>query len=93
MKKKYSEAEKASLLHHFGASGLSRAEWCRKHDIPYHTMISWERQQQPRGFARISPVVTEKSGFDVEVRLPNQVVLRISQVKDLDVLMMALRKL
>lgn len=73
-----------------GRSGLSRAEYCRRHDLPYDAMTYWLRKnlkgdssQQPTLVpvplqSRINGPTLNSSGNVVRVVLPGDVAVEVS---------------
>lgn len=61
-------------------SGLSRVAFCRREGIPPTSFDKWKRRllarRPPPEFVDVTPKPTSSAGWDVEVALPNGVVLR-----------------
>ena len=46
-------------------SGLSRAEYCRQHQLPYHTLVYWQRKlatKNPQGMKLVPVALPTVSG-------------------------------
>ena len=73
-------------------SGLSVAEYCRRHAICEATFYNWRRLQRERGARRVASsavTFTEVSGVDslrtpwaAEIALPSGAVVRVSTAAD-----------
>lgn len=73
-----SAAEWQTVMDRQAASGLSRAAFCRRERIPLASFDSWRRRLAARlPLADFVDVTPKSTGWDVEIALPNGVVLRL----------------
>jgi len=73
-----SAAEWQALFSKHEQSGLSRLAFCRREGISWRTFDTWRsRLRTTRSKAKFVDVTPKPAGWDVEVALPNGVVLRI----------------
>lgn len=59
-------------------SGLSRVAFCRREGVATQTFDKWKRllAMEPAEFVDVTPKPSSSTGWDMEVALPNGVVLR-----------------
>lgn len=74
-----SAAEWQSVMDRQAASGLSRVAFCRREKVATQTFDKWRRRllaMEPAEFVDVTPKLATSTGWDMEVALPNGVVLR-----------------
>ena len=82
---------RVALLREFEGSGLSMAEFCRRREVAYSTMMAWRRAcrpcPQPGAFVEVEAVesgetLTDRSQGDLcaELVLAGGTVLRVYQI-------------
>lgn len=69
-------------------SGLSRAEYCRRHELSYHALTYWQRKFKRKnisGSPQLIPVpkatistVSSSKAFDMRVVLPGSIAIELS---------------
>jgi hypothetical protein len=79
--KRYTEAEKRAILDELGASGQSRAEFCRTRGLCYGSVGAWSKERglssAPAGFVEVSSDDISVSSA-IEVWLPQSICVRFS---------------
>ncbi len=82
------EDRRAAVLRELERSGLSMAEFCRRHELPYGTVAAWRStaRREPVRFVEVEPAGSLHEERDegagalcAELRLPGGMVLRVYQ--------------
>ena len=99
-------ARRAELLREYRASGLTQAAFARREGLNYSTFAGWVQRMtatapEPIEFAQLrlppvlppspKPALTSSEPVELEVRLPDGTLVRGSKVKELALLVRALR--
>lgn len=91
-RKVHSEEEKKSYYHSWKTSGLSKCQFCQKHQLSEGTFYAWCHRygnMAEENVSSFSPVVSAELPreekielLNVEMRLPNQIQIRIAFRED-----------
>jgi transposase-like protein len=84
--KRYTPAERRSLVLRYRKSGLSQAAFCRKHNIVATTFTNWVRRCTKKKdmiakFAEVELPAPIGSGASLEVVYPDGTLLRLRELK------------
>lgn len=92
-KSQYSKTDRSRLIEACENSGLNRAEWCRRNNIPYNRYVWWLKSRpdsdlNEKRFVQIQPPVrVNMFAQPIEVRIKDQIIVTVPSVEVLQAIL------